>query len=208
MHVLSTPPAFILSQDQTLMFNVDPSSRSTSFFILVITVLIKNVRWFFLKSSEKFIRIFKVVLLFSCQRSFLIRFLRVRSFVILSQFFLFVKNFLIYFVVLNSFVLQQLLYHIISDLVCQELFNFSFRSDLYCSDRSPSATFIDYHIWSLMSRSFSFFSESKMESDVIFFRRSFSDVDYLTIAVYSMSTTFFIFFRQWFCPSIYCVSIP
>ena len=121
--MLSTPPAFILSQDQTLMFNVDPSSRSTSFFILVITVLIKNVRWFFLKSSEKFIRIFKVVLLFSCQRSFLIRFLRVRSFVILSQFFLFVKNFLIYFVVLNSFVLQQLLYHIISDLVCQELFN-------------------------------------------------------------------------------------
>ena len=70
MHVLSTPPAFILSQDQTLMFNVDPSSRSTSFFILVITVLIKNVRWFLLKSSEKFIRIFKVVLLFSCQRSF------------------------------------------------------------------------------------------------------------------------------------------
>ena len=35
LHVLSTPPAFILSQDQTLMFNVDPSSRSTSFFILV-----------------------------------------------------------------------------------------------------------------------------------------------------------------------------
>ena len=52
------------------MFNVDPSSRSTSFFILVITVLIKNVRGFLLKSSEKFIRIFKVVLLFSCQRSF------------------------------------------------------------------------------------------------------------------------------------------
>ena len=121
---------------------------------LLITVLIKNVRWFLLKSSEKFIRIFKVVLLFSCQRSFLIRFLCVRSFIILSQFFLFVKNFLIYFVVLNSFVLQQLLYHIIFDLVCQELFNFSFRFDLYCSDRSPSATFIDYHIWSLVSRSF------------------------------------------------------
>ena len=196
MHVLSTPPAFILSQDQTLMFNVDPSSRSTSFFILVITVLIKNVRWFLLKSSEKFIRIFKVVLLFSCQRSFLIRFLCVRSFIILSQFFLFVKKFLIYFVVLNSFVLQQLLYHIIFDLVCQELFNFSFRSDLYCSDRSPSATFIDYHIWQLMSRSFFILFRSKTSFDVIFSFRSFSDVDYLTIAVYSMSTTFFIFFRQ------------
>ena len=45
---------------------------------------------------------------------------------------------------------------------------------------------------------FSFFSESKMESDVIFFRRSFNDVDYLTIAVYSMSTTFFIFLNYLF----------
>ena len=41
---------------------------------------------------------------------------------------------------------RRLVYNIISDLICQELFNFSFRSDLYCSDRSPSATFIDYHI--------------------------------------------------------------
>ena len=85
---------------------------------------------------------------------FVIRFLCIRSFIILSQFFLFVKNFLIYFVILSCFALQQLLYNIIFDLICQELFNFSFRSDLYCSDRSPSATFIDYHIWSLMSRSF------------------------------------------------------
>ena len=95
LHVLSTPPAFILSQDQTLMFNVDPSSRSTSFFILVITVLIKNVRWFLLKSSEKFIRIFKVVLLFSCQRSFL-----------------------------WSASYKKLYHYITSFLVCQELFWF------------------------------------------------------------------------------------
>ena len=154
MHVLSTPPAFILSQDQTLMFNVDPSSRSTSFFILVITVLIKNVRWFLLKSSEKFIRIFKVVLLFSCQRSFWSASCVQEALLFYHSSFCLSRTFLIYFVVLNSFVLQQLLYHIISDLVCQELFNFSFRFDLYCSDRSPSATFIDYHIWSLMSRSF------------------------------------------------------
>ena len=197
MHVLSTPPAFILSQDQTLMFNVDPSSRSTSFFILVITVLIKNVRWFLLKSSEKFIRIFKVVLLFSCQRSFLWSASCVQEALLFyhSSFYL-SRTFLIYFVVLNSFVLQQLLYNIISDLICQELFNFSFRSDLYCSDRSPSATFIDYHIWQLMSRSFFILFRSKTSFDVIFSFRSFSDVDYLTIAVYSMSTTFFIFFRQ------------
>ena len=179
------------------MFNVDPSSRSTSFFILVITVLIKNVRWFLLKSFEKFIRIFKVVLLFSCQRTFLWSASCVQEALLFyhSSFYL-SRTFLIYFVVLNSFVLQQLLYNIISDLICQELFNFSFRSDLYCSDRSPSATFIDYHIWQLMSRSFFILFRSKTSFDVIFSFRSFSDVDYLTIAVYSMSTTFFIFFRQ------------
>ena len=179
------------------MFNVDPSSRSTRFFIPVITVLIKNVRWFLLKSSEKFIRIFKVVLLFSCQRSFLWSASCVQEALLFyhSSFYL-SRTFLIYFVFLNSFVLQQLLYNIISDLICQELFNFSFRSDLYCSDRSPSATFIDYHIWQLMSRSFFILFRSKTSFDVIFSFRSFSDVDYLTIAVYSMSTTFFIFFRQ------------
>ena len=121
--MLSTPPAFILSQDQTLMFNVDPSSRSTSFFILVITVLIKNVRWFLLKSSEKFIRIFKVVLLFSCQRSFWSASCVQEALLFYHSSFCLSRTFLIYFVVLNSFVLQQLLYHIISDLVCQELFN-------------------------------------------------------------------------------------
>ena len=32
LHVLSTPPAFILSQDQTLIINVDPVSGTTGFF--------------------------------------------------------------------------------------------------------------------------------------------------------------------------------
>ena len=31
LHVLSTPPAFILSQDQTLIINVDPVSGTTGF---------------------------------------------------------------------------------------------------------------------------------------------------------------------------------
>ena len=180
------------------MFNVDPSSRSTSFFILVNYCSPQRTFVdFLLKSSEKFIRIFKVVLLFSCQRSFLWSASCVQETLLFyhSSFYL-SRTFLIYFVVLNSFVLQQLLYNIISDLICQELFNFSFRSDLYCSDRSPSATFIDYHIWQLMSRSFFILFRSKTSFDVIFSFRSFSDVDYLTIAVYSMSTTFFIFFRQ------------
>ena len=109
------------------------------------------------------------------------------------------RTFLIYFVVLSCSALQQLLYNIISDLICQELFNFSFRSDLYCSDRSPSATFIDYHIWSLVSRSFFILFRSQISSDVIFSCRSFSDVDYLTIDVYSMSTAFLCFFDNYFC---------
>ena len=139
MHVLSTPPAFILSQDQTLMFNVDPSSRSTSFFILVITVLIKNVRWFLLKSSEKFIRIFKVVLLFSCQRSFVIRFLCVRSFIILSQFFLFVKNFFNLFCCSEFFCSATtfISYHLSPCLSRSFLMIFI----MYRSDRSPSVNF-------------------------------------------------------------------
>ena len=109
------------------------------------------------------------------------------------------RTFLIYFVVLSSSALQQLSYHIISDLICQELFNFSFRSDLYCSDRSPSATFIDYHILSLVSRSFFILFRSQISSDVIFSCHSFSDVDYLTTAVYSMSTAFLCFFDNYFC---------
>ena len=135
MHVLSTPPAFILSQDQTLMFNVDPSSRSTSFFILVITVLIKNVRWFLLKSSEKFIRIFKVVLLFSCQRSFCDP-LRIRSFIIISLCSWLVKNFfdLFRWPVLHmnrsNFYIISFSFHSVKSFFWFILFN--------CCDRSPS----------------------------------------------------------------------
>ena len=55
------------------------------------------------------------------------------------------------------------------------------------------------HLITYVKKFFSFFSESKTESDVIFFRRSFSDVDYLTIAVYSMSTAFLCFFDNYFC---------
>ena len=69
-----------------------------------------------------------------------------KRFILYRVVFYLSRTFLTYFVVLSSSALQQLLYNIISDLICQELFNFSFRSDLYCSDRSPSATFIDYHI--------------------------------------------------------------
>ena len=142
---------------------------------LLITVLIKNVRWFLLKSSEKSIRIFKVVLLFSCQRSFLWSASCVQETLLFyHSSFCLSRTFLIYFVASNSSVLQQLLYNIISDLICQELFNFSFRSDLYCSDRSPSATFIDYHIWSLMSRSFFHSFQSQKPNLMLYFSAALS----------------------------------
>ena len=140
-----------------------------------------------------YIWIFRVVSLFSYQGSFFVAASAATS-LLYQALFCLSRTFLIYFVVLSCSALQQLLYNIISDLICQELFNFSFRSDLYCSDRSPSATFIDYHIWSLVSRSFFILFRSQISSDVIFSCRSFSDVDYLTIAVYSMSTAFCLFF--------------
>ena len=42
MHVLSTPPAFILSQDQTLMFKVDSYSRLLS----LANVILNRFTWF------------------------------------------------------------------------------------------------------------------------------------------------------------------
>ena len=137
--MLSTPPAFILSQDQTLMFNVDPSSRSTSFFILVNYCSYKERSLILLKSSEKFIRIFKGCLIVQLSKIFLIRFLCVRSFIILSQFFLFVKNFF------NLFCCSELFcsattfisYHLSPCLSRSFLMIFI----MYRSDRSPSVTF-------------------------------------------------------------------
>ena len=152
----------------TLAACLTHASRTKLLYPCWLLFSIKNVRWFLLKSSEKFIRIFKVVLLFSCQRSFCDPLLVYKKlYYFITVLFICQELFLIYFVVLSFSALQQLLYNIISDLICQELFNFSFRSDLYCSDRSPSATFIDYHIWSLVSRSFFILFRSQIRNDII-----------------------------------------
>ena len=170
---------------------------------LLITVLIKNVRWFLLKSSEKFIRIFKVVLLFSCQRSFLWSASCVQEALLFyhSSFYL-SRTFLIYFVVLNSFVLQQLLYHIISDLVCQELFN-----DIYFTlfwSFSVSNFYRLSHLITYVKKFFhSFQSQNRIWCYIfppLFQRRWLS---YHSCIQYVNS--FFMFFRQLFLPSIYCV---
>ena len=138
----------------------------------------------------------------------MIRFLCVRSFIILSQFFLFVKNFFIYFVVLSFSALQQLLYNIISDLICQELFNFSFRSDLYCSDRSPSATFIDYHIWSLVSRSFFHSFQSQKTNLMLYFPAALSATLTILPQLYTVcQQLFYVFSTIIFAIHILCFSL-
>ena len=69
LHVLGTPPAFILSQDQTLMLKV----FSCQFYLALFTVNSGSFSIFrsiclFLNFSEN-LGIFRVALLFICQRS-------------------------------------------------------------------------------------------------------------------------------------------
>ena len=66
LHVLSTPPAFILSQDQTLMLWFVPVKINFLANFSLFTVLGCLFRLFVLK----FFRIFRVVILFSYQCSF------------------------------------------------------------------------------------------------------------------------------------------
>ena len=72
MHVLGTPPAFILSQDQTLMLKV----FSCQFYLALFTVnsgsfLIFRLSCLFLNFSEN-LGIFRVALLFICQSASLL----------------------------------------------------------------------------------------------------------------------------------------
>ena len=66
LHVLSAPPAFILSQDQTLMFNLSLRFTLASFFGtgLPIPFLLRLGRCSFQNLS---FRIFEIALLFICQ---------------------------------------------------------------------------------------------------------------------------------------------
>ena len=112
LHVLGTPPAFILSQDQTLKINVSrcliqvkPLAFPVLLFVLVLklsfsfhgpflpTSLASGSEW----NSRDFSLLnwtFKVVLLFSYQVS--LYFLS-ESFYSLTQLHIFVKNFFIFF---------------------------------------------------------------------------------------------------------------
>ena len=80
LHVLSTPPAFILSQDQTLMFKsfiLAPVKLANHFsWFLSVAIYIAVIKDLFSEYSSKefllnsfLIRIFRVALLFICQCS-------------------------------------------------------------------------------------------------------------------------------------------
>ena len=89
LHVLSTPPAFILSQDQTLMLWFVPVKINFLANFSLFTVLGCLFRLFVLK----FFRIFRVVILFSYQCSFVIYLISRISLFILPNFFYLVKYF-------------------------------------------------------------------------------------------------------------------
>ena len=89
LHVLSTPPAFILSQDQTLMLKFDSRTSKTGnrkhrflfmircvfrrfYFFKGCVLFIGHVLWTILRhlNTMPLIRIFRVALLFICQSAF------------------------------------------------------------------------------------------------------------------------------------------
>ena len=76
LHVLSTPPAFILSQDQTLVNSLFPVQNNLSgysfrsyCFRFVCFKLLPRKAFTLTDRSLKFLRIFRVALLFSFQGS-------------------------------------------------------------------------------------------------------------------------------------------
>ena len=164
--MLSTPPAFILSQDQTLMLKFQSGQNNTRLFI-PFTVLgcwiFFNVRLSFSKDSENLIWIFKDLWLFSFQCSILFFW---NSFYILSRSFSFVKKFFQLFstvfsvVICDSFyilskpfpfvknflfficiILQQLLYLIISRCDCQYPFKVKNRRRRDLNPRAARTTY-------------------------------------------------------------------
>ncbi len=88
LHVLGTPPAFVLSQDQTLIIKVRTILRLlSSICLLAYCLLVKNVRC--LELNQDALHIWFVYSLFSFQRSTLPR----SNSYIITNFRLNVKNF-------------------------------------------------------------------------------------------------------------------
>ena len=127
MHVLSTPPAFILSQDQTLMLKFWFQSKFAWLILTVITVVLV-LFWMFswtsrLNQKPLFLEFSGFYILFSFQGS------------LLSQ--------------------RQLIYFIISILACQQLFLIYFLFFFFKSAVSSTAQLV-YHENSSVSSTFLF----------------------------------------------------
>ena len=120
LHVLSTPPAFILSQDQTLVKNVCIRVRIAWQFCSCLLFWFDIFRCPFLKNLFKEFSGFVVycsvinvlfVVAVSCD-----------SFYIISKRFMFVNNFFKLFFVAFYFYQRQPLYNIMCILFCQHIF--------------------------------------------------------------------------------------
>ena len=144
LHVLGTPPAFILSQDQTLMLKVCIRSQDLLVLKLPFTVnfgLVLCWTMFFeysLKNFQGFMLLFSYQCPFRCLSD---------NFYILSNSFVFVKNFFIYFLKLffsASCCFHNVWYSIMFSTICQELFQ-SFLSP-FCRLSFVRSSNIDYFI--------------------------------------------------------------
>ena len=138
--MLSTPPAFILSQDQTLMLKVliqpeylaflNQKQVPTGILIQVLLflrfALLKAVRSSFDDLNYSLMNLSR---LFTVQLSMFFVLLSCDSLIILSNRCSFVKHFFYFFeLCFKSSVLRQLVYSIKMFCICQELFSFSFTS--------------------------------------------------------------------------------
>ena len=148
--MLSTPPAFILSQDQTLMFKsfflqnlawLISSVGLSSFTVLRSSVLHRCVRQIFRFAWIILFEFFKV---FYCS-VINVLFVVSNNFDILAHLLSFVNNFFIFFF---AIVFWQLCKSSTICFHCQELFYFVF------ADFQSQITLIFYHISLVLSRTF------------------------------------------------------
>ena len=125
--MLSTPPALILSQDRTLILKCGSFRPESSFWLFRFYLCLGFVRFLKIFSEASASSVF---LEFSGLEYtvYLSRFFCCRlgdSLFILSQLVVFVNNFFTYFLLLFVVFQRQLVYHIKTCYLCQQLFSFS-----------------------------------------------------------------------------------
>ena len=143
LHVLGTPPAFVLSQDQTLkkLYLKAQSSKIKVLNNLLLAKLLKNFRWLFLfalihellNKSINLSKVFKFVFtLFNLQGTDFAASLSLTAFRLYHISFHLSRTFFKFLSVFSScevrsLLAEQLRYVSTSSLICQELFSNSFQ---------------------------------------------------------------------------------